>query len=479
MARTGRIIGSAESSTTLAGSDRLVSAVRPCLGASATIFLQQAQGQERFYWAGGRDDLVIAAFGVAAELVAWGPYRFELIRKKAERLFQDAWLPPGGDRAARPRLFGGFAFRDDFTPDNTWSVFHPAHFILPHFQLVQRGSAGWLTINSLLPAEESPEDSLPWLQEALAARCAQLLSPAPADALPDVKQRERQINRRLVRVNYPMPFAVWQAQIEEAGRRFETTDLRKVVLSRIGEVWLDGRADAGGALAYLDSHYANCIRFLFEPRPHHAFFGATPELLVSLEDSMIATMGLAGSLGRGQTAVEDATLAAQLWRDPKERFEHDLVVRAIERRLAPLAEKLAIPPEPAVLPLPNIQHLYTPINGRLQQPLDALSLVELLHPTPALGGSPRDLAMAFIREAEPAPRGWYAAPIGWLDTNLDGAFAVAIRSAVTQEERVWLYAGAGIVAGSDPQKEWQETGLKFRPILEALGISQELNKDVA
>jgi menaquinone-specific isochorismate synthase len=97
-------------------------------------------------------------------------------------------------------------------------------------------------------------------------------------------------------------------------------------------------------------------------------------------------------------------------------------------------------------------------------------LVETLHPTPALGGSPRDLALTFISAAESVPRGWYAAPVGWIDHNLDGVFGVAIRSAVAQCQRAWLYAGAGIVAASEPQKEWEETGWKFRPIQGALGV---------
>jgi menaquinone-specific isochorismate synthase len=97
-------------------------------------------------------------------------------------------------------------------------------------------------------------------------------------------------------------------------------------------------------------------------------------------------------------------------------------------------------------------------------------VIAALHPTPALGGSPRELAMQLIGEYEPVPRGWYAAPVGWIDRNLNGQFGVAIRSAVAQEKRVWLYAGAGIVAESEPQKEWDETALKFKPMLNALGI---------
>jgi menaquinone-specific isochorismate synthase len=446
----------------LPAAERLVSVSRACPGVTAAYFLRQAQGQERFYWADGQAGVSLAAFGVAAEMMAWGEYRFEIIQKKAEALFHEAHLDSDTPLVG-PRLFGGFAFRDDFTPDNTWSVFHPAHFILPHFQLTEYGGQSWLTLNSLLPTEEDPVAALPWLEEAWAARYQQLRRAQTA-----VSQAKQ--SRQVVAVNYPMPLATWAAKIEEAHGRFQTTPLKKVVLARICETWLDGRADVDAALAYLDEQYGNCYRFLFEPRPYHAFFGATPELLVSVSGEQVKTMGLAGSIRRGATAAEDEALAGQLLNDAKERYEHALVVDAIGRRLGPLTTELQTAATPTIYPLANIQHLYTPIHGRLLRPSGVLPLVELLHPTPALGGSPRDLALAFIRDAEPAPRGWYAGPIGWLDPNLQGAFAVAIRSAVTQEERVWLYAGAGIVADSTPAQEWEETGLKFRPILNAMGI---------
>jgi menaquinone-specific isochorismate synthase len=134
-----------------------------------------------------------------------------------------------------------------------------------------------------------------------------------------------------------------------------------------------------------------------------------------------------------------------------------------------------MPESPCIYRLSNIQHLYTPIEGQLKQETGILPLVETLHPTPALGGTPRHLAMEFIRQAEPVPRGWYAAPIGWIDCHLDGEFGVAIRSAVCQDRRVWLYAGGGIVADSIPRKEWDETALKFKPMLNALGIGETVH----
>jgi menaquinone-specific isochorismate synthase len=181
-------------------------------------------------------------------------------------------------------------------------------------------------------------------------------------------------------------------------------------------------------------------------------------------------MGLAGSTGRSAAPAEDAALGRQLLRSAKDRYEHDVVVQSMTRRLEPLVTALEFSPEPALYRLPNIQHLFTPIHATLRKATGVLPLVAALHPTPALGGAPREAAMAFIQQAEPVPRGWYAAPIGWIDHRLDGVFGVAIRSAVSQYERIWLYAGAGIVAESVASREWAETALKFTPMLHAFDV---------
>jgi menaquinone-specific isochorismate synthase len=181
-------------------------------------------------------------------------------------------------------------------------------------------------------------------------------------------------------------------------------------------------------------------------------------------------MALAGSTARGNSAEEDRANAQALRSSAKERNEHHLVVEAIRRRLGPICTTLDVPPDPSVLKLSYIQHLLTNISGTLRQPTGILPLVQILHPTPAMGGSPRDLAMAFISRNEPVPRGWYAAPVGWFDSQKDGEFVVAIRSAVAQERRIWCYAGAGIVPNSKADVEWAETEMKFRPMLRSLGV---------
>ncbi len=267
-----------------------------------------------------------------------------------------------------------------------------------------------------------------------------------------------------------MPQDEWSRLINQARHDIATTDLKKVVLARVCEAKFQQRINIEDALAFLNEQYADCYRFVFEPRPFHTFFGATPELLAKVEGTQLTTMSLAGSIGRSADPLKDAELGQELLESAKDRHEHELVVMSILSRLAPLTSKLEISPQPGIYKLSNIQHLFTPIRATLNSAAGILPLVEVLHPTPALGGSPRDLALDFISRTEPVPRGWYAAPVGWIDYKLDGAFAVAIRSAVAQERRAWLYAGAGIVADSVPEKEWAETRLKFRPMLDALGI---------
>lgn len=231
-----------------------------------------------------------------------------------------------------------------------------------------------------------------------------------------------------------------------AQHSFATTPLEKVVLSRIAQMRARKPIGVLPALTHLCSRYPGCFSFLFEPQPGHAFLGATPELLARVQGQALETMALAGSIQRGASESEDAAFAGALLASAKDRHEHELVVRALRELLAPLSNRLEIEDEPAVLPFSNIQHLCTPVRARLKGREGALAMVNRLHPTPAMGGTPYRQALDFIQENEPTLRGWYAAPVGWIDNNMDGAFAVAIRSGVVQNRRAWAYAGAGIVA---------------------------------
>lgn len=443
---------------------RLVSYSLPCPGVTPAAFLRAAAGQPRFFFEYLPGDVSFAGVGMAVELMAWGADRFRDIQQQAAELFEGAALLNAEKSPVRPRLFGGSAFRDDFVPDEAWSGFTPAHFVLPHYQLVRVAGEPWLAINVQIPPEDDPAALRDDLHTALTARIAELQAFA---AVPD----DLHVTSQPDRVRYPMTAPEWTANIQRAQAEIAAGRLNKVVLSRVCEVGFPGPVPVDDALAQLGVHYADCYRFLFEPEPHQAFFGATPELLAGVQGRAVRTMALAGSIRRGADMAEDARLADQLLADPKERYEHGVVVDRVRARLEAMADAVQVA-STDVLRLSNIQHLHTPITGHLHDPAGALAVVEALHPTPALGGEPRAEALDMIGKCEPVTRGWYAAPVGWLDHTLDGTFVVAIRSAVAQDRRAWLYAGAGIVAESIPENEWRETGLKFRPLLDALGVQE-------
>jgi isochorismate synthase len=182
---------------------------------------------------------------------------------------------------------------------------------------------------------------------------------------------------------------------------------------------------------------------------------------------------VAGTIGRGRDADEDARLAATLLGTEKELEEHAVVVDAIRAALRPLTERLDVAPAPTVLPLRHVQHLVTPIEGTLHERAGLLALAGRLHPTPAVGGEPRDLALALIDEHEGFDRGWYAGPVGWLGADGDGELWVALRCGIVEGARATLFAGCGIVADSDPQREWQESRIKLRAVAGALGRPED------
>ena len=444
---------------------RLVSVCIPAPGITANSFLNYAEGQERFFWQKGQYQTIYAGFGIAVAMMAWGETRFKDIARKAGSLFAHADLDQNSSQLTMPRMFGGFAFQNDFTPDNTWAVFHPAHFILPHYQLIQDNNESWLTINAIIPNDEDPASSRDQLREALSARYNNLLQTSRVHSAFETTNIFSQIS-------FPMDYKTWTKKIEEAVYNINDGKIDKVVLARACELRSPTRINVFQALNYLNRNFKECTRFLFEPRPYHAFYGATPEILVEVKKDKLKTMALAGSIRRGTNLIEDSQLSQQLLNSTKDRHEHKLVVESICRRLHPVTDKIEMGNRPQIYTLSYIHHLMTPIKATLREANGVLPLVEILHPTPALGGTPRGPALDFISHSETIPRGWYAGPVGWIDNKLDGEFAVGIRSAVVQDRRVWLYAGAGIVADSDPANEWAETTLKFQPMFEAFGLDR-------
>lgn len=268
----------------------------------------------------------------------------------------------------------------------------------------------------------------------------------------------------------PAPDAYCRA-VAEATRRIRAGELRKVVLARTLEVAAGRRLDPTQLLWRLRAVDPDCYSFAFptgDRRPK-ILVGASPELLVSRRGLEVRSEPLAGSAPRSGDPDEDRTSGEELFSSAKNREEHAIVVEAIDERLSPVCEELEHDPEPVLLATANVWHLATRFRGTLREPApDALSLAILLHPTPAVCGTPRSVASRLIRALEPFDRDGYAGPVGWVDAVGDGEFALALRCAELRGDEARLFAGAGIVADSDPALELDETERKFRALVDAL-----------
>jgi isochorismate synthase len=260
----------------------------------------------------------------------------------------------------------------------------------------------------------------------------------------------------------------YAAAVATALVRIRRGELRKVVLARTVEVRAGRSLDPRMLLHRLRAVDPDAYTFA-APTNDGVIVGASPELLVSRFGHEIRSNPLAGSAPRSGDVDEDRANAEALASSAKEREEHAIVVEAVAETLAPFCEELTWDPEPVLRETPNVWHLSTSFRGVLRDPPPtALDLVEALHPTPAVAGTPTDAALAAIDELEPFERGRYAGPVGWVDADGDGEWAIALRCAELRGDRATLYAGAGIVAGSDPDAEVDETERKFRAFLDAL-----------
>lgn len=347
---------------------------------------------------------------------------------------------PAGAPATGPLLFSGVAFDPAdarSAADPYWRRFPPSAAVLPARMTTLRGGRAWLTLNGGADAPPPPP-------------AAPVRAPAITGAT-DLPQA-----------------AGWSRRVRALTDAIARGEAEKVVLARCKRVVADGPFSAEAVLRRLAQDH--CASTVFAVGwGDRCFLGATPELLVATRGTAVRSASLAGSRPRGRTPAEDGALAAELLASDKDRREHALVVNAVAAALRPLCRRVDVADAPAILALPNVQHLLTPVVAEAGAPGALLALAERLHPTPAVGGVPRPAAVAAIRRLEARPRGWYAGTLGWVDAAGDGEFVVALRSGILRGPTALLYAGCGVVAGSDPEREYAETEVKFAPLLAALG----------
>lgn len=296
-------------------------------------------------------------------------------------------------------------------------------------------------------------------------------APDPADALEDVRRQLDAPGRadegsrpREYRVTATMERSAWCDLVMDAARAVASGGLAKVVLAREVTVVADRPLRPSDVVRRLRSSHPSCMVFSVA-----GFVGASPELLVERRGEQVRSQPLAGTVARSAPAGGDDLATLRLLSSAKERQEHRLVVDAVSAALSPYCDELSVPDSPSVVPLGTLAHLGTSITGRLRRPWPTvLELVDAIHPSPAVGGTPTDAALAYIAEVEGIDRGCYAGPVGWVDADGDGCWAVGIRSAHIEGRRARLLAGVGVVAGSDPEAELAETELKLEPMLSAI-----------
>lgn len=412
--------------------------------------------QPHFYAERPAMQTAIAGAEVALAFTAHGPDRFAAVQRWVEDTLQntiavgDVAAPFGG-----PHFFNSFAFRDEL---EVGEPFAAAYGFVPSWQVALAGTTTTAVANLLV----TPDADL----AALALRVwrahqkfrgfgfneAPSSAPTPAPALRFTRREAGD----------------YQAAVARALEHIQHGEFQKIVLARAQDLTADRSLHPLEMLNGLRQRFPDCYAFSFTAGHGPSFIGASPEQLVRVSQGKLETEALAGSIRRGATASEDAALGSALLRSEKDLREHRQVLDDIVVRLAPLGVEPTYPGHPYVRRLANVQHLHTPVTAPLPAGVSVLQVVAAMHPTPAVGGSPRQAAVARIRELEGFPRGLYAGALGWLNARGGGEFFVGIRSAVVEGANARIFAGAGIVAGSLPEKEFAETELKFKAMLDAL-----------
>lgn len=408
----------------------------------------------RFFWADFKREVIYVGLGRATSLEPTSvEERFQSIDEAWQHMTANAVVTDDAPAYTGPMLFGGFNFDPLKQTTPLWDSFPHTMFVVPELMLTIAKGKTWLTINNVITTQSSITEDYQYSDfiNKLNNPPAKIDQPGLAHILHKEEIAPSQ----------------WMGDVERVTASIQTGELDKVVLARELRVFADRPIATSAALENLYTQQRDSYVFAFE-HGEESFIGATPERLVKKEGEQFLSTCLAGSFARGNTTSEDVDFGVTLLQDDKNLLEHALAVKMIKNAMSEVCVSIDMPEQPILFKLKDIQHLYTPVAGQSREGASLLKAVEALHPTPALGGYPPQEAVAMIREVEQLDRGWYAAPIGWINRHQDGEFAVAIRSALIQGSEASLFAGCGIMGESDPLSEYNETTLKFRPMLAAL-----------
>jgi salicylate biosynthesis isochorismate synthase/menaquinone-specific isochorismate synthase len=430
-----------------------VEGIDPC----AAAFASRLASDRWFCWEQPDRGFALAGIGAAHEASSRGGERFADVAAECRAAWAEAVVeePAGLPAGAGAVWTGGFAFDPEGGRSSAWSSLAPASMTLPELSLCRSGERCFLTVNVPAGAGRDPEAALRGARARLGGlrdRQLPLLDPHPSSR---------------TEIRSARPPREFERAVAEATRRIDAGAMSKVVLAREVVASAAAAHDPAAVFGAMRDLFPTCFCFCCGT-PEAAFIGASPELLLRRSGASVSTVALAGSTRRSSDPAVDDHLGEQLLRSDKDRREQRIVCERIVRSLRPHSVWVQSAPEPEIAKVANIQHLATPILAQLAEPRSAIELAGLLHPTPAVGGEPWPDAAASIAELESFDRGWYAGPVGWMDATEDGEFCVALRSALLRDRDAHLYAGVGVVSGSEPAAELAETEIKLGAMLPLL-----------
>ncbi len=444
--RTSRVLSEA-----VPGADPTERVVRLAVPVGPMEPLRWLRGQPllpKLYWYGREDGVGVAAVGAADLQESDTPEGADALGKRLEPLLASGNL--------RARYYGGLRFDLLREPDAGWAAFGAYRFVLPRFEFQAGDGEAALVCNLVLPRDAAKQSEILGQIERLAGTSgtgnATLPAPVSRTDAPDEQG--------------------WRRNVERALSAFSEGRLGKVVLARRTELGFADGVDAALLAESLQEATPGCFHFYFEPEDGVAFVGASPERLFRREGRVIESEAVAGTRPRGVSEVDDAELRDDLLRSEKDKAEHHHVRVGIEEALAPLCEELEVEGDVSEMKLARRRHLVSRVRGTLRGGVTDAEVIGALHPTPAVGGYPREEALEEIRALEPFDRGWYAGPVGWI--GADGAeFTVGIRSGLVRDSKLALFSGAGIVEGSVPEDEWAEIEQKSCDFTGMFGLAPD------
>lgn len=381
----------------------------------------------------------IAGLGTAWRATASGHDRFSTLRDERDRVGNHDLVS-----------FVGFAFSPEGPTTSTWEGYEAAEVFIPRITLESVDGGTRLTV--AVPDGEAADPTLGLLASMQRPKWITVddTGDHTIESHPHVSQ--------------------WASTVATAVDAIRSGDLDKVVLARSVIVNSTEPVAILRVFRALVERYPQCYNFAWKSGDS-VFIGASPELLADVRGTSLVSNPLAGSAKRGEGELDDEAIGYALLASDKDREEHRLVVEDLEARLEPLTTTMTVPPAPSLKRMATVQHLSTEIHGTLADDVGILDVIAAVHPTPAVGGVEREAALRFIADVEQIDRGWYSGGVGWMNGRGEGAICIGLRCGLIHDGKTHLYAGAGIVADSQPDAELQETRLKLRPLFDLLATT--------